>query len=54
MDFYMLIFKSVGSLFILFLLTSSLGKKQIKYWYDQDKADNGSFTIYAYKLIDTA
>jgi uncharacterized membrane protein YcaP (DUF421 family) len=29
MDFYMLIFKSVGSLFILFLLTSSLGKKQI-------------------------
>ena len=29
MDFFMLIFKSVGSLFILFLLTSSLGKKQI-------------------------
>jgi uncharacterized membrane protein YcaP (DUF421 family) len=29
MDFFMLTFKSVGSLFILFLLTSSLGKKQI-------------------------
>nr|WP_034909027.1 helicase-related protein [[Eubacterium] cellulosolvens] len=35
-------------------LIATLGKKQIKYWYDQDKADNGSFTIYAYKLIDTA
>ena len=44
MDFFMLIIKSVASLFALFIFTNALGKKQInqlnmfdyviKHWYD--------------------
>ena len=33
-------------------LKSKVEPKQIKYWYDQEKADDGTFKNYAYKLIE--
>lgn len=33
-------------------LLSKFEKKQIKYWYDADQADDGSFKPYAYKMLE--
>ena len=33
-------------------LKTKIEPKQIKYWYDQEKADDGTFKNYAYKLIE--
>lgn len=33
-------------------LKAKVEPKQIKYWYDQEKADDGTFKNYAYKLIE--
>ncbi|SFL28839.1 Helicase conserved C-terminal domain-containing protein [Lachnospiraceae bacterium KH1T2] len=33
-------------------LKSKVLPKQIKYWYDQDKADDGFFKNYAYKMLE--
>ena len=32
-------------------LVEKFDKKQIKYWYEQDKADDGAFKPYAYKML---
>ena len=33
-------------------LVSSFEKKQIRYWYDSDQADDGLFKPYAYKMLE--
>lgn len=33
-------------------LKTKIEPKQIKYWYDQEKADDGTFQNYAYKMVE--
>lgn len=34
------------------VLVAKFEKKQIKYWYDADQADDGTFKPYAYKMLE--